>query len=60
MREIQNSPINVSKKVLFGIVGIISFFVLMFVIGGLAEYGLRAVLNGSCSVTCMSTTRPTR
>ncbi len=37
MREIQNSPINVSKKVLFGIVGIISFFVLMFVIGGLAE-----------------------
>lgn len=37
MREIQNSPINVSKKVLFGVVGIISFFVLMFVIGGLAE-----------------------
>ena len=37
MKEFQNSPINVSKKVLFGIVAIVSFFVLMFVIGGLAE-----------------------
>ena len=37
MREFQNSPINVSKKILFGVVAIVSFFVLMFVIGGLAE-----------------------
>ena len=37
MKEFQNSPINVSKKILFGIVAIVSFFVLMFVIGGLAE-----------------------
>ena len=37
MREFKNSPINVSKKILFGVVAIVSFFVLMFVIGGLAE-----------------------
>ena len=37
MKEFQNSPINVSKKILFGVVAIVSFFVLMFVIGGLAE-----------------------
>ena len=37
MREIQNSPINVSKKILFGIVAIVSLFVLMFVVSGIVE-----------------------
>lgn len=37
MKEIQNSPINVSKKVLMGIVAIVSLFVLSFVISGVME-----------------------
>lgn len=37
MKEIQNSPINVSKKVLMGIVAIVSLFVLSFILGGIME-----------------------
>lgn len=37
MKEIQNSPINVSKKVLMGIVAIVSLFVLSFVLSGIME-----------------------
>jgi regulator of protease activity HflC (stomatin/prohibitin superfamily) len=37
MKEIQNSPINVSKKVLMGVVAIVSLFVLSFVLSGIME-----------------------
>ena len=37
MKENQISPVNVSKKVLMGIVAIVSLFVLSFVLSGIME-----------------------
>ena len=68
MKEIQNSPVNVPKKVLMGIVAIAALFITLFVLSGIMEdclqvhtlYGLRVVLTVSGGVMSMSTTRPTR
>ena len=37
MKEIQNSPVNVPKKVLMGIVAIVALFVTLFVLSGIME-----------------------